>query len=146
MTETHAGPELGRAAVAKPICLVIGAGTGNVGIALAREGYHGALCRRSDAERLARVIADIEGTGCAASGYVLNVVEPHSLGDLVAEVEAIIGWIEDAVYKLGGQHGTGALADTSYKAFEVGWRLATIALFRFPSAVLSLMVSRGKGT
>ena len=39
----------------KKVCLVIGAGAGiggSVGMKFAQEGYHAALCRRSDAEGL----------------------------------------------------------------------------------------------
>lgn len=136
-------------AAMKPVCLVIGAGAGiggNVAKRFAREGYHAVLGRRSDSEGLARIVADIEGAGGAASGYMLNVVEPDSLEDLVANVEAGIGPIEVAVYNLGAQIGTRALTDTSYKAFEMGWRLATFGLFRLASAVFPPMVARGKGT
>ena len=37
-------------------------------------------------------------------------------------------------------------ADTTYKAFEMGWRLATFALFRTASMVCPLMEERGRGT
>ena len=50
------------------------------------------------------------------------------------------------VYNLGAQIGDRALADTSYKAFELGWRLGTFGLFRLASVVCPLMEERGKGT
>lgn len=133
----------------KPVCLVIGAGAGiggNVANRFAREGYHAVLCRRSDTGGLDRIVKEIGDTGGSASGHVLNIVEPDSLEGLVANVEAEVGPIEVAVYNLGAQIGTKALADTSYKAFEVGWQLGTFGLFRLASAVFPEMVSRGKGT
>ena len=133
----------------KPVCLVVGAGAGvggNVGKRFARGGYHAVLCRRSDEEGLARLVKDIEAEGGSASGYLLDAAQPDSIESRVAAVEADIGPIEVAVFNLGAQIGNRALADTSYKAFELGWRLATFALFRLASALCPRMVERGHGT
>ena len=133
----------------KPVCLVIGAGAGiggNVGIRFARAGYHAVLCRRSDAEGLERLVDTIESDGGSASGFLLNAVEPGSIEERVAAVEADIGPIEVAIYNLGAQIGDRSLADTSDKAFEIGWRLATFGLFRTARAVCPLMADRGSGT
>jgi len=133
----------------KPVCLVIGAGAGiggNVGRRFAREGYHAVLCKRSDAEGLRGLVQSIERDGGSASGFLLDATEPGSLEERVTAVEAEIGPIEVAVFNLGAQIGDRSLADTSYKAFELGWRLATFGLFRLASAVCPLMSSRGRGT
>lgn len=133
----------------KPVCLVIGAGAGiggTVGKRFAREGYHAVLCRRSDADGLRELVQGIEKEGGSASGYLLNAAEADSIESRVAAVEAEIGPIEVVVFNLGAQIGDRALADTSYKAFEMGWRLATFALFRTASAVCPRMEQRGKGT
>jgi len=133
----------------KPVCLVIGAGAGiggNVGKRFAREGYHAVLCRRSDAEGLRRLVESIEQEGGSASGFLLDAAEADSIEQRVAAVEAEIGPIEVVVFNLGAQIGDRALADTSYKAFELGWRLATFALFRTASVVCPRMEQRGKGT
>ncbi len=133
----------------KPVCLVIGAGAGiggHVGKRFARAGYHSVLCRRSDAEGLAKLVEAIEGEGGSASGFLLNAVEPGSIEGRIAAVEADIGPIEVAVYNLGAQIGDRSLADTSEKAFEMGWRLATFGLFRTARAVCPLMAERGSGT
>jgi len=133
----------------KPVCLVIGAGAGiggNVGKRFASEGYHAVLCRRSDEEGLGKLVDSIEGEGGSASGFLLDASEADSIEARVAAVEADIGPIEVVVFNLGAQIGDRALADTSYKAFELGWRLATFGLFRTASAVCPLMEERGKGT
>jgi len=133
----------------KPVCLVIGAGAGiggNVGKRFAREGYHAALCRRSDEEGLQALVGAIESEGGEASGTLLNAIEPGSIEDRVAAIEADIGPIEVVVFNLGAQIGDRSLKDTSYRAFEVGWQLATFALFRTASTVFPLMEARGKGT
>lgn len=132
-----------------PVCLVMGAGAGiggHVGKRFAKGGYHAVLFRRSDAQGLERLVQEIEAEGGAASGFLLNAADANSIEERVAAVEKDIGPIEVVVFNLGAQIGDRALADTSYKAFEMGWRLATFALFRLASAVLPHMESRGHGT
>ncbi len=132
----------------EPVCLVIGAGAGiggHVGKRFAQEGYHAVLCRRSDEKGLAKLVASIESEGGSASGFLLNAVEDHSIEERVAAIEADIGPIEVAVYNLGAQIGDRALAETSYKAFELGWRMGTFGLFRLASALCPLMEKRGHG-
>lgn len=133
----------------KPACLIVGAGAGiggNVGRRFAREGYHAVLCRRSDKEGLEKIVESIESEGGTATGFLLNAVEADSIEDRIADVELNIGPVEVAVYNLGAQIGDRPLEETSYKAFEMGWRLATFGLFRLASAVCSKMEARGKGT
>jgi NAD(P)-dependent dehydrogenase (short-subunit alcohol dehydrogenase family) len=133
----------------KPVCLVLGAGAGiggTVGRRFAREGYHAVLCRRSDEAGLNSMVADITATGGSASGFLLNAAAEGAIESRVAAVEADIGPIDVAVFNLGAQIGDRGLANTSYKAFEMGWRLATFGLFRLASAVVPHMVARGHGT
>ena len=133
----------------KPVCMVIGAGAGiggTVGARFARDGYHAVLCRRTDQEGLDRLVAGIEAEGGSASGYLLNAVHPQTIEDRIAEIEANIGPIDVLVYNLGAQIGTRALAETSLKAFERCWQMATFGLFRAAQAVTPGMVERGRGT
>lgn len=132
-----------------PVCLVIGAGAGiggTVARRFAREGYHAVLCRRSNRAGLDALVDGIQLEGHAATGFLVNAVEPDSLETLVTTVEADIGPVEVAVYNLGAQIGDRALADTSLKAFETGWRIGTFGLFRLASALFPRMQARGKGT
>ncbi len=133
----------------KPVCLIIGAGAGiggHVGSRFAREGYHACLCRRSDEAGLNRLVDAIKTDGGSANGYLLNAIEPDSIENLIATVERDIGPIEVAVYNLGAQIGDKPLRDTSYKAFERCWQLATNGLFRLASSLCPLMEERGSGT
>ncbi len=133
----------------KPVCLVIGAGAGiggNVARRFAKAGYHAVLCRRSDEGGLTKMVRAIEAEGGSASGFLLNAVEPDSIEARVAAVESEIGPIEVVVYNLGAQIGDRALKDTTYKAFEMGWRMGTFCLFRVAACVTPLMAERGKGT
>lgn len=132
-----------------PVCLVIGAGAGiggNVGKRFARAGYHAVLCRRSDEAGLQRIVEDIEKDGGKATGQLVDASKEGTLESLVEHVEAEIGPIEVVVFNLGAQIGDRTLANTSYKQFELGWRLATFALFRVASSVCPRMEERGKGT
>lgn len=133
----------------KPVCLVMGAGAGiggTVGRRFAQEGYHAVLCRRSDQDGLNTLVAAIEEDGGTASGHLLNAAEEDAIEARIAAVEADVGPIEVVLFNLGAQIGDRALKDTSYKAFEMGWRLATFALFRVASAVCPAMEARGRGT
>lgn len=132
-----------------PVCLVLGAGAGiggNVARRFAQAGYHAVLCRRCDQAGLNRLVDTIHADGNAASGFLVNAIEPNSIEKLVATIEADIGPIEVAVYNLGAQIGERALANTSLKAFETGWRIGTLGLFRLASALCPTMQARGKGT
>lgn len=132
----------------KAVCLVVGAGAGiggHVAKRFAREGYHAALCRRSDAAGLDKIVEDIVSAGGSASGSMLNAIEPDSIEMLIDTVEKNIGPIEVAVYNLGAQIGDRALAETTSKAFEMGWRLATFGLFRLAATLCPLMEERGRG-
>ncbi|WP_417514469.1 SDR family NAD(P)-dependent oxidoreductase [Minwuia sp.] len=133
----------------KPVCLVMGAGAGiggTVAKKFAREGYHAVLCRRSDEAGLEKLVSQIESDGGSASGYLMNAVEPDVIEDRIAQIEKDIGPIEVVIFNLGAQIGDRALADTSQKQFELGWRMATLALFRVAQCVCPLMVERGGGT
>ncbi len=129
--------------------LVIGAGAsigGNVGKRFAAAGFHSVLCRRSDEDGLNRLVSDIEAEGGSATGFLLNAIEDGAIEERISAVEAEIGPIEVVVYNLGAQIGNRTLAETSYKAFEMGWKMATFGLFRTASSVCPLMEERGTGT
>jgi len=132
----------------KAVCLVIGAGAGiggHVGKRFAADGYHAALCRRSDETGLKKMVAEIEAAGGSAVGYLLNATEPGKIEALIAAIEEELGPIEIVLYNLGAQIGDRSLAETSYKAFEMGWQLATFGLFRTASALCPRMEERGRG-
>lgn len=129
--------------------LIIGAGAGiggHVARKFAREGYHAALCRRSDEEGLNRLVEDIKAEGGLASGHLLNAVEDNAIETLVAEIEQTIGPLDTLIYNLGAQIGTRPLEATTLKTFELGWRMGTFGLFRLAKAALPLMAARGSGT
>ena len=128
--------------------MVIGAGAGiggTVAKRFAKEGYHAYLARRTDEEGLNKIINEIETSGGKASGSLLNVIEENSIEDLVNKIESEIGPIDTVIYNIGAQIGDRALAETSYKAFEMGWRMATFGLFRLAQVVTPKMKERQAG-
>ena len=130
------------------VCLVIGAGAGiggTVAKKFAANGYHAFLARRTDEEGLNKIINEIETSGGKASGSLLNVIEENSIEDLVNKIESEIGPIDTDIYNIGAQIGDRALAETSYKAFEMGWRMATFGLFRLAQVVTPKMKERQAG-
>jgi NAD(P)-dependent dehydrogenase (short-subunit alcohol dehydrogenase family) len=132
----------------KPVCLVIGAGAGiggNVAKRFAAGGYHAVLCRRGDQAGLASLVTEIEANGGSADGFLLNAAEDGSLEKRIDAIEEEIGPINVAVYNLGAQIGNKPLEETSYKAFELGWRLGTFGLFRTASVLCPRMAERGNG-
>lgn len=133
---------------AEKTCLVIGAGAGiggSVGKKFAAEGYHAALCRRSNIDGLNTMVSDLQEAGMSASGHLLNAVDEGALEGLIEEVEAI-GPIDTVLFNLGAQIGSRSLHDTPLKTFELGWRMACFGLFRVAKVLVPLMVERGHGT
>ena len=130
------------------VCLVIGAGAGiggTVAKKFATNGYHAFLARRTDEDGLNKLISDIEKSGGKASGSLLNVIQENSIEDLVNKIESEIGPIDTVIYNIGAQIGDRALAETSYKAFEMGWRMATFGLFRLAQVITPKMKERQTG-
>ena len=67
------------------VCLVIGAGAGsggNVAKKFAREGYHAALCRRSDEEGMNKLVSAIEDEGGSATRLAKGDVRTVSTGKI----------------------------------------------------------------
>jgi len=118
---------------------------GTVGARFAREGYHSVLCRRSDQKGLDTLVESIKSNGDSATGFLLNAIEPEVIEQRVLAIEKDIGPIEVVIFNLGAQIGDKSLENTSYKAFEMGWQLATFALFRTAKIVFPRMAERGKG-
>ncbi len=133
----------------KPVFLVMGAGAGiggSVAKKFASEGYHAVLCRRSDESGLQTLVGDIQADGGEATGFLLNAVNENTIEQHLDRVEKEIGPVEVVLFNLGAQIGNRSLEETSHKAFELGWRMATFALFRMAKVLLPRMEQRGRGT
>ncbi|WP_063629430.1 SDR family NAD(P)-dependent oxidoreductase [Bradyrhizobium sp. WSM2254] len=134
--------------MAKKVALVLGAGRGiggHVAKRFAAGGYHAVLVRRSNSAALDELLTDIRDAGGAATGFLINAAEEGTIEHTIESVEETIGPIEVGLFNLGAQIGNRSLADTPYKTFELGWRLANFGLFRFASALIPRMEQRGRG-
>ena len=132
----------------KPVCLILGAGAGiggNVGKKFAKEGYHTVLARRSDEEGWNKLVAGINEAGDSAVGRLLNAVDEDAIENLIVDIEKNEGPIEIVVFNLGAQFGDRTLEETSYKLFELGWRMTSFALFRVAKTLAPIMEARGGG-
>ncbi|HCD17232.1 MAG TPA: short-chain dehydrogenase [Rhodobiaceae bacterium] len=132
----------------KPVCLIIGAGAGiggNVGKKFAKEGYHTVLVRRSDEAGLNKLVADISAAGDSAVGRLLNAAQEDAIENLIVDIEQNEGPIEVVVFNLGAQFGDRTLEETTYKLFELGWRMTSFALFRVAKTLAPIMEARGGG-
>jgi NAD(P)-dependent dehydrogenase (short-subunit alcohol dehydrogenase family) len=132
----------------KPVCLIVGAGAGiggNVGRKFAQSGYHVTLCRRSNEEGLEKLVSEISNAGGSANGALLDATKDDAIENLVENIEKDQGPIEVVLFNLGAQIGDRSLAQTTTKQFELGWRMATFALFRLASSVTPHMEQRGRG-
>jgi len=133
----------------KPVCLILGAGAGiggHVGQKFAEQGYHTVLARRSDEEGLKKLVAQIHEIGGTGSGRLINAIDEGAIENLISDIEAHEGPIEVVVFNLGAQVGNQSLEETSYKTFELGWRMTSFALFRLAKTIAPIMEARGGGT
>ena len=88
----------------------------------------------------------IERNSPADNSEKMNTVLTEMPQNLIEKVEGSIGPISVAVFNLGSQIGNRSLSGTSDKAFERGWRMATLALFRTAKKLFPYMEKRGGGT
>ena len=142
-----------------PVCLILGAGAG-IGQAVARRfaegGYHVCLVRRgpgknsmSDAatvKRFEEFASDLRATGAQASTFYADATSPEELGGLIRQIESDVGPIEVACYNVGAQVGHRSLEKTSYRIYELAWRMGSLGAFAVAKEVAPLMAKRGKGT
>ena len=133
----------------KPVCLILGAGSGiggNTARVFANSGYHVHLCRRSDSKGLDELIKSINiENENMASGEILNLIEDHIFEDLINRVELNYGPIEVCILNLGAQIGTKMLAETTEKQFTLGWKMTQLTLFKLSKVLLPKMTERKKG-
>ena len=65
-----------------------GAGIGgSVGKKFAAEGYHAALCRRSDIDGLNTMVSGLQEAGMSASGHLWNAVDEGALEGLIEKLK-----------------------------------------------------------
>lgn len=129
------------------VALIAGVGEGLGGAIasrFAREGYATALVARN-AERLARIAADIEADGGRGVAYVADLREESAVSKLFEDVEKELGPIGVVVFNAGANYRNSIL-DTPAEIFESVWRLSCYAGFLVGREAARHMTPRGTGT
>ena len=126
---------------------MIGAGDatgGAIARRFAREGLTACVVRRS-ADKLAPLVAAIEGAGGRARAFGVDARNEEGVVALVDEIERDVGPIGVYVFNIGANVPSGILDETARKYFKV-WEMACLAGFLTAREVAKRMVARGHGT
>ena len=127
-----------------PVALIIGAGAGigqGVGAKFALEGFHTVLVRRGGGPnrlltdeddsvgKMEAFVQEIQDAGGQATAMFVDGTDPDQVADMVAEIESDIGPIDFINYNIGAQVGDRTLEKTSYRIFELAWRMGSLGAF-----------------
>ena len=129
------------------VALVIGAGDatgGAIARRFAREGYTACITRRT-ADKLAPLVASIEGEGGKAHAFGSDARKEEQMAALVESIERDVGPIEIAVFNIGANVRFPIRETTARVYFKV-WEMGCFAGFLMGREVAKVMVPRGRGT
>jgi NAD(P)-dependent dehydrogenase (short-subunit alcohol dehydrogenase family) len=129
------------------VALVIGAGDatgGAIARRFAREGFAACVTRRN-AEKLAPLVARIEGEGGKARAFGSDARKEEQMVALVDTIEREVGPIEVAAFNIGANVRFPIRETTARVYFKV-WEMACFAGFLMGREVAKVMVPRGRGT
>ena len=127
--------------------LVVGAGSGTGGeIAkrFAREGFVACVARRS-ADKLADLVAEIEGEGGRARAFSVDASEEGSVVAAFDTIEAEVGPVAVAVYNAGG-FARASITETTVATYRGMWEQSALGAFLVGREAARRMVPRGEGT
>ena len=136
------------AALAKKVCLVLGAGGPGIGANVARkfagEGYSVAVASRTK-ERVQALASAIEKeSGNDTLGVTCDVSDKNSVISCVEEVEKALGPIHTLIYNAGS--GVFKTYDQlTEEEFTNSWRVNALGLFNVAQQIGPKMVSNGGG-
>jgi NAD(P)-dependent dehydrogenase (short-subunit alcohol dehydrogenase family) len=129
------------------VALVIGAGDatgGAIARRFAREGFTACVTRRH-AEKLAPLVARIEGEGGTARAFGSDARKEEQMVALVDTIEREVGPIEVAVFNIGANVRFPIRETTARVYFKV-WEMGCFAGFLMGREVAKVMVPRGRGS
>lgn len=129
-----------------PVALIVGAGD-YIGAAIARRfaagGFTVCMGRRGG-DKLAPLVAEIEGAGGRAHGYTLDARDEDSVRDVMARIEAEVGPLDLVIFNVGGNVRFGIL-ETTARVFRKVWEMACFAGFLTGREAARHMLPRGRG-
>ncbi|HEY7803192.1 MAG TPA: SDR family NAD(P)-dependent oxidoreductase [Orrella sp.] len=132
---------------AKPICLIVGAGTGlgaGLTTTFAQAGFKVVMARR-DSQAVTEQMAGFVKKGLDVHGLTVDACEAESVNGLFADVIDRFG-VPDVVVFNAGRNQRASILETSVEAFEGLWRANTLAGFLVGQAAARAMVPRGSGS
>ena len=125
---------------------VIGAGD-YIGAAIARrfaaEGFH-VFAGRRNADKLAPLVAEIEGAGGRITARALDARQEDQVGAFLAGADATAP-LEVCVFNVGGNVSF-PLLETTERVFRKVWEMACYAGFLSTREAARLMLPRGRGS
>jgi NAD(P)-dependent dehydrogenase (short-subunit alcohol dehydrogenase family) len=127
--------------------LVVGAGDatgGAIARRFAREGYVACVTRRH-ADKLAPLVAAIEGAGGTARAFGSDARKEEDMIALIDTIEREVGPIEVAVYNIGANVNF-PIRETTARVFFKVWEMACFGGFLLGREAAKRMVPRGHGT
>jgi NAD(P)-dependent dehydrogenase (short-subunit alcohol dehydrogenase family) len=125
---------------------IVGAGDyigGAIARRFAREGYH-VFAGRRNGEKLAPLIAEIEGAGGVCTGLTLDARQEDAVADFMRQADTAAP-LEVAVFNVGANVSFPVL-ETTERVFRKVWELACYAGFLSGREAARRMLPHGRGS
>ncbi len=133
--------------MAKPVCLIVGAGD-YIGAAIARRfakgGFIVCLGRRNG-DKSDALVKEINQSGSEAHGYTLDAREESQVQERFAAIEKEFGPLEVVVSNAGGNVNF-PIRETTERVFYKVWKMACLTGFLTGREAAKYMVPRHKGS
>lgn len=133
--------------MAKPVCLIVGAGD-YIGAAIARRfakgGFIVCLGRRNG-DKSDALVKEINQSGGEAHGYTLDAREESQVQERFAAIEKEFGPLEVVVSNAGGNVNF-PIRETTERVFYKVWKMACLTGFLTGREAAKYMVPRHKGS
>ncbi len=129
------------------VALVVGAGDAT-GSAVARRFAAGGFivcATRRTGDKLAPLVAEIEGAGGRAFGFGSDARREEQVMELFAGIEADVGDIEVVVFNVGGNVRF-PIRETTARVYTKVWEMCALGGFLVGREAARVMVPRGRGT
>jgi len=130
-----------------PVALVVGAGD-YIGAAIAKRfaagGFTLAVGRRK-ADKLASLVAEIEGKGGRAHAFALDARSEENVQEVFASVERSLGALEVVVFNVGANVSF-PITETTSRVFRKVWEMACLGGFLTGREAARVMRPRRRGS
>lgn len=131
----------------KPVCLIVGAGSGlGAGLArtFAKAGLTVCVIRR-DMALAQPLLEEIQSLGGTAHAFAADARDSESLSKVFDKIEQSVGEIAVVIFNIGGNVRAGVL-ETSPETYVKAWQTSAFAGFLTGQNAVRVMQPRQKGT